>query len=97
VFTLKLSIPPVLEIIDITQPGAKSLLNMVYARCLSYTPATLAMQAADDDAELRNAQDKRQAIAQHKEHMDAKDKRDQEREDNFAEAVEIAIAKRTTQ
>jgi hypothetical protein len=85
---------PVLEIIDITRPGALVLLNMIYARCLSYTPATVAMQAAEDNAELKVAQDKQQAMAQHKEHSDAKDKRDQEDEDNFAEAVELAIEQR---
>jgi hypothetical protein len=88
---------PVLEIIDITRPGALVLLNMIYARCLSYTPATVAMQAAEDNAELSAAQNKREAMAQHKEHSDAKDKRDQEREDNFAEAVELAIEQRKKQ
>jgi hypothetical protein len=88
---------PVLEIIDITRPGALVLLNMIYARCLSYTPATVAMQAAEDNAELSAAQNKREAMAQHKEHSDAKDKRDQEDEDNFAEAVELAIEQRKKQ
>lgn len=31
------------ENIDLTAPGAKCLLNMLYANCLSHTPATLAM------------------------------------------------------
>jgi hypothetical protein len=85
---------PVLEIIDITRPGALVLLNMIYARCLSYTPATVAMQAAEDNAERRTAQNKRYAKAYYKEHSEAKAKRDQQDEDNFAEAVELAIEQR---
>jgi hypothetical protein len=71
---------PVFEIIDITRPGAKSLLNMVYARCLSYTPATLAMQATKKNEECRRAQNKR----------------DQQHKDNFDKAVKLAIQQSTT-